>query len=317
MAALLTLNEAYRSDVYLLNSRLAHSPESVVSSTLDEVIDRLGKGPTESTSPDARIILSEVSAPRIGKRLELLEEYHATGVHVMTPWDADYPAGLRPLDNPPLVLFAQGRGFPGVKPIAIVGTRQASAGGVAEAYRFGSEISKEGRTIVSGMALGVDTGAHKGALQGVGSTIAVLAGHLGHVYPSANQDLYDEIVAKGSIVSEISPFGTVHRGRWIERNRITSGLSEAVVVVEFHGTGGTLQQARFAVAQAKPLFVVSSRHISDSRAKHGESILVEMGATPVDDPADVVRMLCSEKGTASDRPSHKRSQQSNLDSIQR
>lgn len=291
VAALLTLNEAYRSDVYLLNSRLAHLSEGQVTSVLSEVEDHLSGGSHEAAGPDARIILSEVSRPRLGKRIELLSEYASTGVRITTPWDEGYPPRLRGIDNPPLVLFARGPVFPGAAPVAIVGTREAGVDGVDRARLFAGAISKAGRTIVSGLALGIDTGAHRGGLEGAGSTIAVLAGHLGHVYPASNRELYDEILQAGAIVSEVSPYGTVHRGRWIERNRITSGLSEAVVVVEFHGTGGTLQQARFAITQGRKLFVLNSKGLAHPKARQGEEMLSEMGATVVDDASEVLNHL--------------------------
>lgn len=117
-----------------------------------------------------------------------------------------------------------------------------------------SSFVKAGYTIVSGLASGIDTEAHRGALDAGGKTIAILAGHIDDIYPRSNYSLAQEIMQSGAIISEISAFVKTHKGRFISRNRLTSGISQCVIAVESHGGGGTLRQVTTAQSQGKPVF---------------------------------------------------------------
>jgi DNA processing protein len=292
LAVLLSLADSYRSDVYLLNARLAKMGLTDVEALLDNALAMLKRGGGNvPAGSDLRVMLSELTLARIAKRVDLVQEYLHTNVRIHALWDADYPNLLREIENPPLVLMAQGKVFPGARRVAIVGTREAGLSGLEDAREFASALAKRGHTIVSGLARGIDTFAHRGALDAGGTTLAVLAGHLGHVYPPENAKLFGEVMEAGSIVSEVTPFSTVHKGRWVERNRITSGISEAVVIPEFHGGGGTFHQAKFAFAQGRPVFVVNRESPSNTKAKVGVSVLTEMGASVVSSPEEVESTL--------------------------
>jgi DNA processing protein len=294
LAALLTLQDLNRADVRELRVAIAHATEERVVKLLDEAIATV-RGVELATTADKQrdLLVSQLTPARLGKRLELLNDYRRFGIRVMDIWDESYPRPLKDIADPPPVLLAEGRVFPGEKRIAIVGTRQASPRGQGAARTFAYEIASKGWTIVSGLARGIDTAAHLGALDARGTTLGILAGDLGHVFPPENAELFASVRASGSIVSEVTPLVPVHRGRFIERNRITSGLSEAVVIAEFHGSGGTLQQARFAIAQRRPLFSITPREAAEATAIRGHMELMKMGATAVSSPEEVLEALSS------------------------
>jgi DNA processing protein len=294
IAALLTLQDINRADVRELRSTIAHSSLEYVTTLLDEVIGTVRGGALAAdVEKQQTLLVSQLSPARLGKRLELLDEYRRFGIRVIDIWDRAYPASLRSIADPPPVLLVEGRLFPGEKRIAIVGTRQAGPWGLGEAHSFSYELASRGWTIVSGLARGIDTAAHVGALDAKGTTLGILAGDLGYVFPPENEELFRSVRAAGSLVSEVTPLVPVHRGRFIERNRITSGLSEAVVIAEFHGSGGTLQQAQFALAQRRPLFSVAPPETAEATAIRGHHNLLSMGASAVTSPDEVVGGLNS------------------------
>jgi DNA processing protein len=218
----------------------------------------------------------------------LLEEYARWGIRIFTLWDEGYPARLRQIATPPLVLMVQGTAFPGDHPVAVVGTRQPSQAGQTMAQVFAMHLARNGHAVVSGLARGIDTRAHVGALSVGGTTLAILPGHLGKVYPPENRELFMKIRESGALVSEVTQFVPLHRGRFIERNRITSGLSEATVIAEFHGSGGTFQQGKFALSQGRPLFVIDLGESAGPKASAGIRQLVQMGARSVKTPEELL-----------------------------
>jgi len=258
-------------------------------SFLDEALERMSeKGLSWKSDPLLVQVLKETAGPkRMDHYIAVLNGYRSRGIRIIDYWDGGYPERLRHISNPPLVLFVRGQVFPGSSPVAIVGTRTPSPRGVTLAHEFGSFFAERGHTIVSGLAWGIDSAAHTGALDAGGTTVAILAGHVEHIYPKANTDLAAAIVKRGALVSEVSPEVVLHKGRFVERNRITSGLAHAVIVVESVRSGGTLQQVRFAIGQGRPTYVVDQSDFENPETKEGFQRLREMGATPIRNPTDV------------------------------
>ena len=172
--------------------------------------------------------------------------------------DANYPALLREIPGSPKQIHIRGILPPPQAPaIAIVGTRKATSAGVKIAEEIAASLARQGLIIISGLAMGIDAAAHKGALAAGGKTIAVLGNGIDEIYPAQNEKLAGEIlVAGGAIISEYPPGEPSFKGNFIHRNRIISGLSVAVVVVEAPMKSGALATAGFAAEQGRSVFVV-------------------------------------------------------------
>lgn len=205
--------------------------------------------------------------------------------------DKDYPLLLKQIYDPPLVLFVQGnRDLLNKASLAIVGSRHVSAGGKEVATELARQAVAQGVVITSGMALGVDAAAHQGALSGQGGTIAVVATGLDLVYPSRHRSLAKDILSnEGVIVSEFLPGTPPKAGHFPKRNRIISGLSQGVLVVEAALKSGSLITARCALEQNRDVFAVpGSIHNPQSRGCHW---LIKQGAKLVEDFADIEEEL--------------------------
>jgi DNA processing protein len=171
-----------------------------------------------------------------------------------------YPPLLREIFDPPAALYVRGALPNPERPaVALVGTRSPSSAACRQALRLGREFARRGITVVSGLALGIDALAHRGCLEGGGSTVAVLGSSVDEVYPASNRDLARRILENGgSLVSEY-PCGTKPR-RWFfpQRNRIISGFTRGTVIVEAPASSGALYTGQFALEQGRDLFVASS-----------------------------------------------------------
>lgn len=206
------------------------------------------------------------------------------------PGEAAFPKLLEKIPWPLNAFYFIGEA-PGNEPkIAIVGTRKATAAGLETARRFARELGEAGLTIVSGLALGIDAAAHTGALEAKAKTIAVIAGGLDSIYPKQNESLARKIIASGgTIISEYPP-GTPTLPRFfIERNRIVSGLSRGVVIVEAPKKSGALATARFAAEQDRELFVIPGG-VSHPNYE-GAHALIKSGAALVTDTNDILAGL--------------------------
>lgn len=211
---------------------------------------------------------------------------------VLTLADAAYPKALLDISDPPLVLYAQGRHELLNKPaVAIVGSRNATRQGVMDAARFAESLTQAGWSIVSGMALGIDTAAHEGSLriagaQQAGSTIAVIGTGIDIVYPARNRDLAHRISETGCLLSEY-PLGTpATASNFPRRNRLISGLSRGVLVVEAAAHSGSLITARMALEQGRDVFAIpGSIHSPLSKGCHQ---LIKQGAKLVESAQDVL-----------------------------
>jgi len=206
-----------------------------------------------------------------------LESADEKGVRILTLLDEDYPALLREIDDPPLVLYV--RGTLEIDPacsIAVVGTRRTTRYGSLVAARLASQIALKGITVVSGLAAGTDAAAHQGVLDVAGKTIAVMGCGVDRVYPKRNQEIYDEIVETGCVISEY-PLGT-RPAKWTfpQRNRIISGLSRGVVVIQAPERSGALITARLALEQGRDVFAVPGN--ITNRTSAGTNRLIRDGA---------------------------------------
>ena len=199
-----------------------------------------------------------------------------------------YPGALAALDTPPPLLYIKGRQELLNRPaLAIVGSRESSAAGAKLARLFAHAIGEAGYVIVSGLARGIDGAAHEAALKS--GTIAVLAGGIDNVYPPEHEKLQARIASEGCLVSEQPPGFNPRAQDFPRRNRIVSGMSLGVVIVEAAARSGTLVTARFAGEQGREVFAVPG-HPLDPRAE-GTNRLIKSGATLVTEPGDILDAL--------------------------
>ncbi len=231
---------------------------------------------------------------------EELDEYEALiadgaadGVTLVTVLDDAYPTNLRLVYNRPPFLFVRGElQSEDERAIAIVGTRQASPLGREQAARLARELAGNGVTVLSGLALGIDTAAHEGTLEARGRTIAVVGTGMRRVYPAGNRALADRIVAEGgAIVSQFWPDAPPTKWSFPMRNVTMSGMGVGTVVVEASNTSGAKMQARLALEHGKRLFLVESLVIHEEWARRYAD---RPGATVVESVDDVLTALAVE-----------------------
>lgn len=210
--------------------------------------------------------------------------------HVLTLADDHYPKSLLDIGDPPVVLYAKGRlDLLSAPSIAVVGSRNATTQGMVNAEQFSAALSDAGLTVISGLALGIDTAAHTGGLRGNGSTVAVIGTGADIVYPARNRTLAHRIAESGCIVSEY-PLGMgALAANFPRRNRIISGLSRGVLVVEAAAQSGSLITARMAGEQGRDVFAIpGSIHSPLSKGCH---LLIKQGAKLVECAQDVLEEL--------------------------
>lgn len=194
--------------------------------------------------------------------LTLAEEIRAAckekGIHIVTYQDSTYPVSLRSIPNPPLVLYYYGElpEFSEVLSVAVVGTRHASFYGRSIAENLGNRLAKSGVCLVSGMAEGVDSASTRGAIKAGNPGVVVLGTPIDVCYPRSSRDVYDVLKKDGAVISEYPPGGETFQTNFPARNRIISGLSQGVVVVEAPLRSGSLITARMALEQGRDVFVV-------------------------------------------------------------
>lgn len=218
------------------------------------------------------------------------------GASFISQEDALYPPLLRHLPDPPLGLYSIGSAPLDKPAIAIVGSRRASLYGLGVAKRFAMELSRKGFSIISGLARGIDTAAHEGALAADGLTYAILGCGIDKIYPPENQALYQEIKHKGRLLSEFRLRQQADKYTFPMRNRIISGLAQAVIVVETDLNGGSMITARLAGEQGKLLLVVPGR--IDQSSSLGCHTLIRDGATLVRNVEDILEELAYLKAPA-------------------
>ncbi|PFG45666.1 DNA processing protein [Vibrio sp. ES.051] len=207
--------------------------------------------------------------------------------HILTLNDPLYPPQLKQIVAPPPLLFVQGSlTYLSQPQIAIVGSRNASIDGLQHARTFAAELVQHDLIVTSGLALGIDGHAHDGALQAKGKTIAVLGSGLQHIYPARHHGLAKRVVDNGALVSEFRPSAKPRAENFPRRNRIISGLSLGVLVVEAAGKSGSLITARYALEQGREVFALpASIHAPNAS---GGNQLIRHGACLVEKTQDVL-----------------------------
>jgi DNA processing protein len=234
------------------------------------------------------VIGRAIAAGRREKAIEQeLSKAEELGVRIVTLVDPEYPSLLREIDDPPLVLYVFGQvEIDASRAIAVVGTRRSTRYGTLVGTRLASQLAMRGITIVSGLAAGTDSAAHQGALDVGGRTVAVMGCGVDRVYPKRNQELFDRIVTHGTVLSEY-PFGT-RPAKWTfpQRNRVISGLSRGVVVVQAPERSGALITARLALEQGREVFAVPGNVTNLTSA--GTNRLIKDGARLVETVDDVL-----------------------------
>ncbi|HWX02152.1 DNA-processing protein DprA [Collimonas sp.] len=238
---------------------------------------------------------SDATLALIERTLEWLQQ---AGNRLLTLADAGYPQALLDISDPPLMLYVKGRAELLARPaLAVVGSRNATGQGIANAERFAEILSQRGLTVISGLALGIDAAAHQGALRGAagyaeaGSTIAVIGTGADIVYPARNRGLAHQIAEAGCIVSEY-PLGVPGiAANFPRRNRIVSGLARGVLVVEAAAQSGSLITARMAAEQGRDVFAIpGSIHSPLAKGCHQ---LIKQGAKLVESAQDILEELRS------------------------
>lgn len=209
---------------------------------------------------------------------KILRRCRNLGISVLCAGDPAYPRRLRNIADPPVVLYYKGTlpDFDREAAVGVVGTRRASAYGMMAAERISRQIAQRGGLVISGLASGIDAQAGWGAIHGGGQTVAVLGGGVDVIYPAANWDLYQAVEQQGCILSEYPPGTKPTKWTFPHRNRIVSGLSCGVLVVEAPEKSGTMITARYASEQGRDVFVVPG-HI-DSEFCAGSNALLRDGA---------------------------------------
>jgi len=232
------------------------------------------------------------------KAKEILETSQENSIKIISGKSPGYPKYLAKIPDPPALLHVKGNidSLSQKNMIAVVGTRKPTQHGAESARKLGRVFAKEGFVVVSGLASGIDTQAHKGALDVNGTTIAVLAHGLHTVYPLENKKLADEIIEKnGAIVSEY-PWGTnSFRSYFVERDRIQSGLSLGIFVVETDIKGGTMHTVRFCKEQNRTLIVFKpAQEFTDHQKTEGNAKLISDKSADIifenDDDLDLIRV---------------------------
>lgn len=230
------------------------------------------------------------------KELEFISKHEC---HIITLFDKHYPTHLKYISTPPPVLYVKGKLKPeDIKSIAIVGPRKACSYGKQFSHKLSCALAEEGVSVVSGLAKGIDTCAHRGALEAGGRTLAIMAGGLSGIYPPENKELAEEVTQSGALISEF-PMNIRHESKnFHQRNRIISGLTLGTVVIEACRKSGALSTAKYANEQRRKVFAVPNQ-VNPERSS-GCQMLIKGGAQRVDKVSDFLNafpQLCALKIT--------------------
>lgn len=259
-----------------------HSPRKILEAGLNELKDI-----EDITESKAKRIYEFDSWSKVDKEIEAIKN---RAIRIIKYTDREYPESLRQIDTSPILLYAKGRFVKEDKyAIAMVGSRNMTEYGKNIAEIIASELSSYGLTVVSGMARGIDTLSHKGALKAGGRSIAVLGCGLDNPYPPENIEIFERLSVNGCVISEF-PLGTPpNKENFPARNRLISGLSLGVLVVEATTNSGSLITANYALEQGKDVFAIPGN--ITSRNSEGTNTLIKKGAKLVQRVDDILEEI--------------------------
>lgn len=253
-------------------------PENIFQASQEKLIAVSGIG--ENLAAKIR----SLDLKDVERELILAKKYN---LKILTPEDKEYPVNLKYIFDPPILLYVKGEiRKEDALSLAIIGSRRASFYGLSCAEKFSAELASRGFTIVSGMARGVDSSAHRAALRQGGRTIAVMGSGFGHIYPQENRRLAEDIAQSGAVISEFPIDALPLRQNFPQRNRVISGLSLGVLVVEAARNSGALITADFALEQGREVFALPGKVDSDN--SFGTNSLIKQGAKLVADADDIL-----------------------------
>ncbi len=260
------------------------TPQAIFRASLSE-LEAAGLSPAVARSVASGCAFEEAA--------EQHEKAVKLGVVLLPITDARYPARLREIFDPPPLLYARGRvELLGKLMLGVVGTRRPTAYGTQVAARLSKDLAEAGLTIVSGMARGIDTAAHRAVLEASGDTVAVFGCGVDEVYPSENRKLADQLAEKGLLISEFPMGAPPFPQNFPVRNRIISGMSAGVLVVEGGEYSGSTITAKLAAEQNREMFAVPGN--VTSKMSWGPNLLIKQGAKLVQEWNDVVAELKAE-----------------------
>ncbi|MFP5320492.1 MAG: DNA-processing protein DprA [Acidimicrobiia bacterium] len=262
---------------------------------------RLHDVPLRAGARHAQLVADLRDAARAVEPADELARHRAAGVEVLLPGDPAWPVALVDDPDPPLALFARGElALLDEVIVAVVGTRRCSGAGARIAGTLGADLAAAGVAVVSGLALGIDGAAHRGALGAGGRPVGVVGSGLDVVYPPQHRRLWHDVADAGLLLSE-APLGRPpERWRFPARNRIIAALSDAVVVVESRRTGGSMTTVESALERDRPVMAVPGSVLAEQAA--GTNQLLSEGATMVRDAVDVLGALACAPPRADDGP---------------
>jgi DNA processing protein len=258
-----------------------HLPEAVFQASRHELLE------IEGISQRQADAILNYEAP--GSIKTELEQTDQKGFEIITQADSAYPPLLKEIPDPPPFLYVSGSLDGSSKNIAVVGSRNPTAYGISATQNLCADLTAHGITIVSGMAVGIDTAAHRGALAGRGNTIAVLGSGFNKIYPSQNRSLFKRISEEGAVISEFALNTEPEAHHFPIRNRIISGMSMGTIVVEATRRSGSLITARLAADQNREVFAVPGS--IQSFKSTGTHALIKQGAKLVENAQDVIEEL--------------------------
>ena len=232
--------------------------------------------------------IPKLSDKNVGDANRILASCAGRGYRILTLQDADYPDRLRNIYDPPIVLYVRGR-LPLIDEeavVGVVGTRDCTPYGISAAENIGYKLSRHGLIVATGLARGVDSAVTRGALRGGGRVVGVIGSGLDVTYPAGNEALFEDVAASGAIVSEYPPGTPALKSHFPARNRIVSGISLGVAVVEAPKRSGALITASRALEQGRDVFALPGN--IDARSCEGSNALLREGAIPILSADDII-----------------------------
>ncbi len=276
---LLSIEKITESRLYNLLEKFK-TPGHILNARYDELSNIVGED-------IAHRISSLKVDDAIKRKYEIMEKKN---IKVIPYYAREYPSWLKNIEHFPPVIFMRGTIIPEDEVgIAIVGTRGATVYGKAIAENFAAEFARAGVCVVSGMARGIDTAAHQGALKNNGRTIAVLGCGVDIVYPPENRNLMEDIIKNGAVISEFNIQTLPLAQHFPKRNRIIAGLSRAIVAIEAKERSGVMNTVEWALQQNKEIYAIPGNIYSKTSA--GTNRLIKEGATPVTSAEEVLEYL--------------------------